>query len=180
MRGYYQTTLCQAALSAMLTGSLCMTATDVHAQTFQARQPTQEDHHADGAPVPALATESDPLTYAPPELPTEYDLGGLLRRTIAVSCFLAAACLGCFIWAHFRQGHQFARTTRPRQMELVESIVVAPRCFLHLVLVDGQRFLVARDPNGFHGITPVTSFAGSLLQAERHPNDGDVDMERSA
>jgi hypothetical protein len=155
-------------LGAMLMGTLCVSVNSAYAQRFQTGQSTQALDNAGGTPGIAPGTAGDRVAHSPPEFPTEYDLGGLVRRTVAVSCFLAAACLGCFIWAHFRHGRPFARSPTTRQMELLESIVVAPRCFLHLVLVDGQRFLVARDPSGFHGITPVSSFADSLLQVEDH------------
>ena len=105
---------------------------------------------------------TDSAAYSPPDLITEYDLSGLVRRTISISFFLGAACLGCVIWAHYKQGRPSRRNSLQQRMELLESTTLAPRCFLHLIRIDDQHLLVTRDASGFRGVTPLHSFADSL------------------
>ena len=123
-------------------------------------------------PLPAAEPSEMSLVYVPPELSAEYDLSRLVRRAVSVSCFLAAACLACFLWSHLRRGRS-VRAAPQQRIQVLDSIAVAPRCFLHLVQVENQPFIVARDSSGFHGITPVSKpyasehpFASSLYQAE--------------
>ncbi len=44
------------------------------------------------------------LAYRPPAPGDEFDLGGLVRRTLGISMVLSGICIGCMWWSHSRGG----------------------------------------------------------------------------
>lgn len=105
---------------------------------------------------------NDSLTYDPKVRADEFDLGGLVQRTLGISMVLGAVCIGCLWWSHSRGGKYGVRDAARKEMQILETISVAPRCYLHLVKVQDQQFLVTRDATGFKTVAAVSSFESAI------------------
>ena len=105
---------------------------------------------------------TDNLTYRPKVLADEFDLSGLVQRTLGISMVLGAVCIGCMWWSHSRNGKYSLRDAARKEMLIQETITVAPRCYLHLVKVQDQQFLVTRDATGFKTVAVVNSFESAI------------------
>ena len=105
-------------------------------------------------------------TAAPPTLrrespPTFRQRGGLrapslpdLMRRMVAGILMATGLLLALAWAHrVRISGDRKRTTRP--MELLDTLVIGPRCSVHLVRVSDQLIMVGRDAGGMRKIVPL-------------------------
>jgi flagellar biogenesis protein FliO len=92
---------------------------------------------------------------------SDFDAGRLVGRTVLVTTSFAAVCaVLLLVIRHVRQQGGLKGSTR--EMNVLETLTLGPRCVLQLVQVERQRFLVARDAHGVRSVTPVQSFVETL------------------
>jgi len=81
-----------------------------------------------------------------------------------------AAVVGLALWWLRRRGmvrfHRDPFKRRPRRLESIERLALAPQHALYLVRVDDRAFLVAQSPSGLNLIdTPATVAGGTTMRA---------------
>lgn len=154
---------CSSSQAAGLAGDLAVA--ERIAVPAMATQPTQAAQSSKSLQVEVQAP-SHSRREQPPLWPSQFSISQLVGRTLVVSGLLAVACV-VSLWLGNRrlrsgQGSGAAGVS----MRLVDTLLVAPRCCLHVVTVDGQKFLLARDATGWKSVTAVSSFGANLEEAE--------------
>ena len=90
------------------------------------------------------------------------NLRKILGRTVLACLALVAVSLVLIVWGRARGLHRRDQRPVTSTMNLLSTMTLAPRCYLQLVSVNDQHFLVARDGTTVRCITPVASFEDSL------------------
>jgi flagellar biogenesis protein FliO len=108
----------------------------------------------------------------PPRLlPDQFPISHLVRRTMIISGMLMLATVTS-LWLGYRRRSRGSSSDHERTLvQVLHTLTVAPRCCLHLVQVEEQRFLVARDATGWKSVTPVQTFAAQLEAEEQNLGD---------
>ena len=112
-----------------------------------------------------------------PAVIPQMDLAKVAKRTVAFACMLGAVCV-IVIYV----SHQRAQKTRGRskQMRVIETMSIAPRCFCDLVQVGDQVLVVARDATGIQSVNPVTMPFEDELEAQKtRAEESGAPLERS-
>ena len=89
----------------------------------------------------------------------------VLRRTVFVTSALAAACVMMGLWNRHRASRSPRQASGKTQMNLLGTLSLAPRCYLQLVSVNEQHFLVARDGGIVRCMTSVGNFDDAMADA---------------
>jgi flagellar biogenesis protein FliO len=113
------------------------------------------------APASLAARPSAPLAGGAGSVEIDY-----LRVLLAVVLCLALAVL-ILLWIKRHAGQRLAAALGQRHgqsVRVVERVRLSPRATLHVVEFDGQRILVASDPNGVYRIAQ-----GELQEAPGTP-----------
>lgn len=158
------------------TDSLAANQAAEPAVTLAVDQAVAPDTAVDIAPAVAAASDSsqpgdrgvDSDAWNSETWP-EFDAGRILGRTMLATAGFAAVCLLLLAVAHRVKALRIAARGVLPTMELLDTLVVAPRCTLQLVRVDSQRFLVAKDGSGLRSVTPLSSFTDTLDDVAEPP-----------
>ena len=123
--------------------------------------------HRPTAP-PSLFGEDEEgnLGFAGPQLPANFGASYLVRRTVIVSLLLIVASAASLWLGYRRRGSTGQRDGAASPLQILQTLTVAPRCALHLVQVEGHKFLVASDSSGWKSVTAVDSFATTFEAVE--------------
>ena len=97
----------------------------------------------------------------PPILPEEFVPSRLANRAMTVMGLLIAACIGA-IWYGQRHSKAGRLGSSSGDLQVLDTLSIAPRCCVHLLRVGGQKYLVARDQAGIKSVTAVSAFAATL------------------
>ncbi len=93
------------------------------------------------------------------------DVGALMRRLIAGALF-SGALFVALLFLRTGKLRRFGKRDGDGTMELLDTLVLAPRCCLHLVRVHDQVLVVGRDAAGMQQVVPMHgSFENHLLDA---------------
>ena len=93
------------------------------------------------------------------------DVGALLRRLIA-GVLLSGALFVALLYLRTGKLRRFGKRDGDGTMELLDTLVLAPRCCLHLVRVHDQVLVVGRDAAGMQQVVPMHgSFESHFLDA---------------
>lgn len=173
-------TIRMAALLALTVGLSCP-GVDLKAQESAPFAAAQQARHASATVAKTVPGTSDlatdPKAAAPPRamrrtelgsrqppppiLPDEFVPSHLANRAMAVMGLLIVGCIAA-IWF----GQRYSRTGRSRSsssdLQVLDTLSIAPRCCVHLLNVGGQKYLVARDQAGIKSVTAVSAFAATL------------------
>jgi len=95
-----------------------------------------------------------------PGFATTADLQQIAKKMAIVAVGVSVMCVAVILLAN--------RKNKPgsdgRQIHVVETVTLAPRCFCDLIDVKGQFFVVARDATGLKNIRPISSFPNSMAE----------------
>ncbi len=106
------------------------------------------------------------------------DVGALMRRLIAGALF-SGALFVALLFLRTGKLRRFGKRDGDGTMELLDTLVLAPRCCLHLVRVHDQVLVVGRDAAGMQQVVPMHgSFESHLLDAL--PESSFADSERTS
>lgn len=93
------------------------------------------------------------------------DVDALLRRLLA-GVLLSGALFVALFFLRTGKLRRFGKRDGDGTMELLDTLVLAPRCCLHLVRVRDQVLIVGRDAAGMQQVVPMHgSFESHLLDA---------------
>jgi len=91
----------------------------------------------------------------------------MLTRLALGTGFVLALCVGALVLGRRWLRKLPAASSTGREMRVVETLSLAPRCRVHLVRVGRRRVLVGVDPTGLRAITPLPDlFEQALEEAE--------------
>lgn len=104
------------------------------------------------------------------------DVNALLRRLLA-GVLLSGALFVALFFLRTGKLRRFGKRDGDGTMELLDTLVLAPRCCLHLVRVRDQVLIVGRDAAGMQQVVPMHgSFESHLLDALPESSLGPVDQ----
>ena len=102
-----------------------------------------------------------------------FDLAKLIQRSLLFSAVVIVACLS-IVFFNLQKRKRSGPSSK--QINVVETQVLGPRCFGDLVQIREQYLFVARDANGIKSVTPLTvAFDTELDEVE----ESTVDEPRS-
>ncbi len=139
---------------------------------------------SDSRVPPQQLRETDALGRSdrqqPPSiLPNEFVPSHLANRAMTVMGILIAACIGA-IWYGQRHSRAGRLRSSSSDLQVIDTLSIAPRCCVHLLSVGGQKYLVARDQAGIKSVTAVSAFASTLDDLTNNPEDSAQDVASSS
>lgn len=114
----------------------------------------------------AEAKDKGSLEYAAPALPEAPSASAMLARLGVGTVLVLGLCVATIFGMKRWMQPQFAGSTAPREMKLVETLSLGNRCLVHLVHLGKQPVLVGVDASGVKMIVPVAGdFENVLAEA---------------
>lgn len=100
------------------------------------------------------------------------DLAKLIRRSLF---FSALAIVACLIVAFAGRQQRKRNGNSSKQIKLLETQILGPRCFGDLVQIREQYLFVARDAHGIKSVVPLTvAFDTELDEMDASPVDESI------
>ncbi len=147
----------------------------------QSARPTPSNDVPQGSEDSKVAAGQSPepkASFGKLARPEPMDMNGMVTRTIVATGLVLGAC-----FLILQLGKRFSRGggilgSEGKNMRLIESLSVAPRCFVQLLQVGDNRVLVAVDAGGVKSVLPLHDSFDSTLEATESNDDsasGQVD-----
>lgn len=136
--------------------------TNEHFESTDGLQAPETDGSTEGTANPMAAFDK----YPPPafEFAPDMDVSGLLGRLVLGLVLATSLFFALILFTRFTNARK-RNASRWGEMEVLDTVYVAPRCCLHLVSVQDQLVLVGRDASGMREIVPIRAGFDASLEA---------------